>query len=318
MTGVCSGGISTNTQGGLSHFYAVVAGPASWSRDGDALTLTTPGKGSLTLTANNEPAPMLVGTTWKLAAYTGTDAFEHEAAHPVDLVVHPNGTFTAGLACGRVHGTARVSPQGIRFVKVFPSRCAGGPEAADRVELAVFTARTAGYAIRGTQLFIYGSRSRFLVYKPAAEVATGSGFAGVEFGTSQQNAEHRLIERFGGPQHAFQAQHLPAACGIDSATSWTDMTAYYFRHRFVGYLYRGTTPPKGLTVTTPWGLYIGEPLRDAEAAGGSAFNWSYTQGGSWTLRTAAGKIVGNLTKVPPHGNVENMAAGSLGCAGMVP
>jgi hypothetical protein len=41
---------------------------------------------------------------------------------------------------------------------------------------------------------------------------------------------------------------------IDTATEWPGMTAYYFKHDFVGYIYQRTKPRNGETVTTPSGL----------------------------------------------------------------
>jgi hypothetical protein len=148
--------------------------------------------------------------------------------------------------------------------------------------------------------------------------ATAGGFAGVQFGTTQADAEEQLIQLFGQPKTASQPQNLPPACGIDTATQWSDMTAYYFQGKFVGYIYQRSAPLNGQTVTTPDGIYIGEPLAQVEKAGGTAFRWSYAQGGSWTLRTPQGELVGNLTDVPPKGDIKNIAAGSLGCAAMVP
>ena len=149
----------------LAHFYAIVAGPASWSRSADILTLHTPGKGTLHLTTDKTRAPMLVGTEWKLAYYSGTDSDEHPAPKPVGFVVRGDGRFTAGLNCGGLVGTAQVSEQTIRLSKLGSSSCAGGLDPASKVIFDVITAREATYAIRGTQLIIQGANGRLLIYQ---------------------------------------------------------------------------------------------------------------------------------------------------------
>jgi hypothetical protein len=175
-TGLCTGTISLPgpqaaagraRQQRLDHFYAVVAGPASWSVAGDVLTLATPGKGSVQLATNGQPAPMLSGTRWRLAWYTGTDAFGRGARQHLDLTVRSSGSFTARLSCGALTGTARLFPARIRSIKVSRTSCTERPNPASRVVLAVFKAGQANYAIRGTQLMVYGDGGRLLVYKSA-------------------------------------------------------------------------------------------------------------------------------------------------------
>jgi hypothetical protein len=164
--GMCSGnpGASRAQQQRLDHFYAVVAGPASWSRSGDVLTLSTPGTGPLHLTTNRSRAPMLSGTSWKLVYYSGTDQDEHPATTPVPLTVR-GGMFTAGLNCGLIFGIARVSAQTIRFSTLGPSSCAAGPDAASQIVLEIVGARVATYAIRGNQLIVDGKNGRQLIYQ---------------------------------------------------------------------------------------------------------------------------------------------------------
>jgi hypothetical protein len=149
----------------LAHFYAVIAGPASWSRTGDVLTLTAPGKGTLHLTTNNARAPMLVGTVWTLTYYSATDQNEHPATRPVKLIVYTDGSFTAGLNCGDLTGTTRVSARTIHFTKVNSSSCAGGLDAASKVVFDVVVARKATYAIRGTELIIDRTNGQQLIYQ---------------------------------------------------------------------------------------------------------------------------------------------------------
>jgi hypothetical protein len=150
----------------LDYFYAVVAGPALWSRSGNTLTLATLGKGTLSLSTDQEPAPMLVGTSWTLAWDVGADGSEHPAPQPVFLVVRANGSFIEGLSCGRLSGTAQVSPLTIRFTKVSRIGCASGTDAASQVVLAMVVAGGDDtYAVRGTQLVVYGKNGQELVYQ---------------------------------------------------------------------------------------------------------------------------------------------------------
>jgi DNA-directed RNA polymerase specialized sigma24 family protein len=151
----------------LNHFYAVIAGPAAWSRSGDVLTLTTPGKGTLHLTTGGARPRMLVGTSWRLTYFSGPDEYEHPAAKPLELIVDPSGSFTAGLGCGALVGTAGVSPQSIRFTDVSPPPpgCASTLDAAGRVVFELVTAGRASYVIRGNQLIVH-SKGEMLVYAP--------------------------------------------------------------------------------------------------------------------------------------------------------
>jgi hypothetical protein len=158
---------------------------------------------------------------------------------------------------------------------------------------------------------------------PPRDEATATGIAGIAFGTPQPTARQQLVQLFGKPTQALHALGLPAACGIDSGIAWHETTAYFFGQKFVGYLYQPSArlhsqTLHSQTLKAPDGIRIGQSLAEAKAAGGPAFTWSYSQGGSWTLHTPAGQLEGLLTAVPPQGNIEDLAAGSLGCPGMVP
>lgn len=153
-------------QARLAHFYAVIAGPASWSRSGDILTLTTQGKGTLHLSTNRARAPMLTGTSWRLAYYVGADGREYPALSPVRLTVEDDGSFTAGLSCGGLIGTAHVSLQTIRIDTVSRTSCAAGPDPASRVVLDLVGAGDEdSYAIRGTELMVYSKSHGMLIYQ---------------------------------------------------------------------------------------------------------------------------------------------------------
>jgi hypothetical protein len=141
------------------------------------------------------------------------------------------------------------------------------------------------------------------------------GIEPLRFGVDQATAEATLTHWFGQPRHALVPSHLPPACGYDRTTTWPALTAYYFRGVFVGYFYRGGPGAPALLASDR--IRVGLPLARAEAFGGADFHRSYSLGGSWTLRTPAGKVGGLLTGVPPKGNIENIEAGSLGCQMMV-
>lgn len=140
---------------------------------------------------------------------------------------------------------------------------------------------------------------------------TARGIEPLRFRVSQGVAEATLVGWFGEPTRQLVPSHLPPACGYDKWTRWRALTAYYFRDRFVGYVYRGS--PGAPVLTAPRGIRVGLPLARAEALGGAAFHRSFSEGGSWTLLTPTGKVDGLLTAVPPRGSVEDIAGGSLGC-----
>ncbi|HEX3899795.1 MAG TPA: hypothetical protein VHW74_11530 [Mycobacteriales bacterium] len=141
------------------------------------------------------------------------------------------------------------------------------------------------------------------------------GIEPLRFGADEASAEETLMRWFGVPTHALQPVHLPPACGYDRASSWPALTAYFFRGRFVGYLYRGSQSAPELA--GPRGIRVGVPLARAAALGGVEFHRSAAEGGSWVLLTPAGKVGGLLTAVPPKGNIETIDGGSLGCQMLV-
>jgi hypothetical protein len=145
----------------LNHFYAVVAGPASWSRTGAVLTLTTTGKGTLRLTRRGA-APTLADMTWHLVDYMGADGYEHDAATPLTLTITTEGSFQAKLACGTVRGHATVSATRIRFGDAQPPHCA---DRASTVIADIIQTGDAQYTIRGNQLIIT-TDAGMLVYQP--------------------------------------------------------------------------------------------------------------------------------------------------------
>lgn len=158
--------------------------------------------------------------------------------------------------------------------------------------------------------------------RPAASPTHGRPTAldarGIEpllFGTAQATAEAALRGWFGVPRHLLVATHLPPACGYDTTSTWKAITAYFFRGKLVGYVYRGGAGAPRLSA--PDHIRVRQPLALAEAAGGVSFHQSAAEGGSWTLLTDQGKVGGLLTAVPPRGAIETIEGGSLGCQALV-
>lgn len=145
----------------LAHFYAVIAGPAAWSRDGNVLTLTTLGKGTLHLTANRI-ALTVADTSWDLIGYSGANGHEHQASMVLGLYITADGKFQADLDCSTAYGHADVTPTHIQFTNVRGLRhCSYQAGAA---VAKVIQAATARYAIRGDKLIIT-SRAGTLIYQ---------------------------------------------------------------------------------------------------------------------------------------------------------
>jgi hypothetical protein len=149
--------------------------------------------------------------------------------------------------------------------------------------------------------------------RPAALDA--KGIEPLRFGADEATAEATLARWFGEPRHALAPTHLPPACGYDTTSNWRVITAYFFRGKLVGYVYRGGAGAPALAA--PNHIRIGQPLALAKSAGGRRFHRSASVGGSWTLMTDEGKVGGLLTAVPPRGAIETIEGGSLGCQTLV-
>jgi hypothetical protein len=146
----------------LDRFYAVVAGPATWSRSGSTLTLTTPGKGSVRLTGDATAPPMVIGTHWHLTQYVGGHGYSHPPAKSYGLTIDSIGSLVAELNCASMHVRVAVNAVRIEFTDVSRPGCV--LDNASAVIVSIVEAGSASYAIRGTELIIYGARGRLLVY----------------------------------------------------------------------------------------------------------------------------------------------------------
>jgi hypothetical protein len=118
-------------------------------------------------------------------------------------------------------------------------------------------------------------------------------------------------------------------CNVDAFLTWPALTAYFFRSRFVGYNSASLAGP-GRPVpsviaraATAAGLRVGDDIAQARRIYGSAFAVLFSQGGSWRVITATGKLDGYLTAVPdrtasPVPQVADISAGSVGCPAVSP
>jgi hypothetical protein len=110
-------------------------------------------------------------------------------------------------------------------------------------------------------------------------------------------------------------------CGIDHSTDWGPyLTVIFGHHRFVGYSY-GSMQPAGneLGLAAADGLRVGDTLAYAERRYGSAFHTSAAQGGSWSLNTPHGKLIGYTSAITrPRGTIVTIEAGDVGGPAVTP
>jgi len=134
------------------------------------------------------------------------------------------------------------------------------------------------------------------------------------------------LESVLGPPTGFN--NTPGNCTIDAMAWWSTIDAYFFQGRFVGYstgsLLGGeygesganSIPGSAMTVN---GLDIGDTLAQAQQLYQGAIQTSYSQGGSWSVVTPTGTLVGNLTLVlTPQTRIADINAGSVGCPAATP
>jgi hypothetical protein len=153
-------------------------------------------------------------------------------------------------------------------------------------------------------------------------VLAGNGVASVSFGLSLPTATRDLDVILGNPVKG--PIDMSGNCGIDTAVQWANVTAYFDQGAFVGYgtwAANGEPLPPG-NLTTAMGLRLGATTGQAKRAYGSAFGTSDNQGGSWSVSTPQGKLIGNLSAVPgqpgPRPTISSIAAGSVGCPAATP
>jgi hypothetical protein len=180
--------------------------------------------------------------------------------------------------------------------------------------------------------------------RPADRVRTldalrGDGIGGLRFGaspTAVRTAMDSLLGQQGG------AYRPGGSCGLDHWIKWADqwtpsgepaLTVYFRRSAFAGYQVGDAVGPSvlrpqhaGWSLATTRGLRVGGSLIRGRWLYGHRFTLSFAQGGSWELRTDAGRFVGYAWGTPPpsHADVSwqsyvaTIDAGDVGCAAVTP
>lgn len=153
-------------------------------------------------------------------------------------------------------------------------------------------------------------------------VLAGNGVAGVRFGQSQASAVNGLDRILDSPVKG--PIDMAGNCNVDTAEQWSTLTAYFDKGAFVGY---GTWAANGEAVPpgnfeTAMGLRVGDSVMRAAQIYGSSFQTSLAQGGSWSVSTPQGKLIGYLSAEPneagPSPTILTIAAGSVGCPAVTP
>ena len=150
----------------------------------------------------------------------------------------------------------------------------------------------------------------------------GDGVASVRFGESASSAIADLDRLLGNPPEGPVSE--AGNCTIDTAEQWSGLTVFFDKDEFVGY---STLAANGERLTrgnmeAAKGLRVGDTLAQAQQLYGSAFQTSLAQGGSWSVPTAAGKLIGYLSAEPnqpgPAPTITSIEAGSVGCPAATP
>ena len=144
----------------------------------------------------------------------------------------------------------------------------------------------------------------------------------MSFGLSRGEATNGLESTLGNPSKG--PVDMRGNCDIDTALQWPSFTAYFDHGVFVGYetgAVNGEPLPPG-NLTTAMGLRLGDTTIEARETYGPAFETSDNQGGSWSVSTPQGKLIGTLSAVPgqpgPTPTISSIAAGSVGCPAATP
>ncbi|MGH2859672.1 MAG: hypothetical protein ACRDMJ_19530 [Solirubrobacteraceae bacterium] len=163
----------------------------------------------------------------------------------------------------------------------------------------------------------------------APRVLRADGIARARFGERRAVVLAALVPMLGPPT---QAGATHGDCGIDQALSWaggrlaTVLSVYISHGRFVGYQYSGPKLRRSaLGFATLSGLMPGDTAARARRIYGKAFKLSFAQGGSYSLRTRQGTLVGYLRVTSRKGNIRSdrnqigtIDAGHVGCPAMTP
>jgi hypothetical protein len=150
----------------------------------------------------------------------------------------------------------------------------------------------------------------------------GNGIASLRFGASQSVAVDQVETLFGTMRTVTVKPE--ENCRISAESSTSNVEVFFEDRRFVGYEI-GSAMAKIIAkpaVVTAAGLRIGDSIRQARKIYGAAFSTSSAQGGSWSVQTTRGRLMGLLVGPPvPIGisdRIELVAAGYVGCPAMTP
>lgn len=150
----------------------------------------------------------------------------------------------------------------------------------------------------------------------------GDGVASVRFGESTSSAIAGLDQLLGNPPKGQVSE--AGNCTIDAAEQWSGLTGFFDKGEFVGY---STLAANGERLTrgnieAALGLRVGDTLAQAQQIYGSAFRTSLAQGGSWSVPTGSGNLIGYLSGEPnepgPAPTITSIEAGSVGCPAATP
>jgi hypothetical protein len=151
-------------------------------------------------------------------------------------------------------------------------------------------------------------------------ILRGDGLGAAVFGQTSTVAIG-AIETLLGPPTGLT--NMTGNCTVDAMVSWSTVDAYFLDDRFVGYSTGSLLGESGATSipnpTTVYGLRVGDTLAYAEGLYEGAIQTSYSQGGSWSVRTPTGKLAGILTlELTPQTRIAYISAGSVGCPAASP
>lgn len=146
--------------------------------------------------------------------------------------------------------------------------------------------------------------------------------ASVRFGESTSSAIAGLDQALAKPSKG--PVNEAGNCDIDAAEQWPSLTGFFDTGKFVGYstLAANGEPLTQGNMETAMGLRVGDTIAQAQQVYGSAFHTSLAQGGSWSVTTPDGKIIGYLSGEPNHPGpsptIASVEAGSVGCPAATP
>jgi hypothetical protein len=124
-------------------------------------------------------------------------------------------------------------------------------------------------------------------------------------------------------------------CGLDTTElqwrrlgpTYAELVAYFRHARFAGYSYSEGSRGRGKHargLSTQKGLRLGDTMARGRRLYGKSFHTSTAQGGSWTVRTSLGKLIGYAVApagqpvVSARSTVASIDAGDVGCPAMTP